>query len=587
MKKKLVILTLIIALLCLPLIACGGEQKAPTNKKVNLTEYAMPIDYSIGGEEVYPSSKLYTKANKLDGVYVTEKNSYGVALVRNADNKYGVYNLETGSYLLGGSAFSMAAFQNDFIGVAGTEQGQIALYTPFGEPVIAMSKISNLDINTESYYRAGKYETSEVYVVSYLPEGKTDEADTVNKYYVYEGETIKDAPSFKEVEFSSLRKNSNDNSVGATINALELRPVNSVGLGDTAGYVYGTQVNATYNGDTANAIVTFYKDGSETGSFSVKNGNMLGIVGKYAYYYEVESLPYDAKKGYNVYTQLSNDFTSAKKENVTYYRYDILKGKSSKYNPGYYIADDFSRAMFNYTTEQSDVTVVSAVNYVDGVASVTSTTPMRTYVVDQDLKVVADLTDKPYDFSYPAYKLKDNRVLIRGDYNSDTREATYYIVDDKLETVASFKAYQGCRIDKTGIITYVTSATNNYSTMGITFDGTVVFEPKYTVGLLNTFEGYAIASTENAGKLFSYNSANTSGTEITVGEHETINYNSSYGVAFKYNSDSRALTVYNAKGDVIATIANASSANISISKSGKAAYFNVTTTEGSATYILG
>lgn len=44
MKKKIILLVLIVALLALPLTACGGEKKAPTAKAIKLADYSVTLD---------------------------------------------------------------------------------------------------------------------------------------------------------------------------------------------------------------------------------------------------------------------------------------------------------------------------------------------------------------------------------------------------------------------------------------------------------------------------------------------------------------------------------------------------------------
>lgn len=97
---------MIVALLALPLTACGGEKKAPTAKAIKLADYSVTLDAKQNGREIYTENTGYTAANKLNGI-AANANSYGITALFNSETqKYTLYDLNNGQTLMSGQEFS-------------------------------------------------------------------------------------------------------------------------------------------------------------------------------------------------------------------------------------------------------------------------------------------------------------------------------------------------------------------------------------------------------------------------------------------------------------------------------------------------
>ena len=552
MKKKFLILLLIVAIFALPLAACGGEKKAPTTNKLDVADYAIDLTTTIAGREIYPEPKGYTSGTKYDKL-VVNVNQFGVMVCVNEDGKYFLVDEKTGAALADGKTYTNVSFEASPLIKIYDNEGSVTkkgILAPDGKVLIGLTE-TNGEITVRSHnnlYVEGEYKPAYILAVSYTPK---DAQDPVKKYYKVDytnntDELIK----ITEVTEDKLRTTSQDNGVGEVANNLARRNIynftqpviNEYPQMDA--YNYSINVLAT-NGDYSNRVLTFYKGNEKTGEVIINNGFTVGFVKNYLYFAEVQKLPYDAKSGYNVYEQ-SGSVTTVSKMKYTYYRYDILKDKVSKYDPGYCILPNSMTAVFNYKDKAADAAIIKdAVNYVDGVAVISSQTVYRTYVVDANLKVGADLSNKPFDFNGGLIKLSENRFL-----TSTSDEM--FLIDDDLNIIASvattyYSIYKNSQL----IVCRVSD-----KSMAIDFDGKIVLEPKYSS--LTLYGGYALTDiTEFDGTVktnYLVSKDNIAGTalENMIAENESLLLNSN-GIIVKLDQNNKA-TVYNYAGTEIMSI---------------------------------
>ena len=583
MKKKFLILLFIVAIFALPLAACGGEKKAPTTNKLDIADYAVDVNMTIGDQEMFPDSALYTTAAKYDKTVVSG-NNFGVIVSENADGKYTLVDENSGAALLNGKTFTNVTFNSyPFIKIYDTEDAvpKQGLLDHKGNVILDLTEL-NGSISVDSFrnlYVEGEYKTAYILAVSYTPK---DAQDLVKKYYKVDYTETAEM-QLTEVAEDKLRTTSQDNGVGEVASSLSRRNIynfiqpviNEYPQMDA--YNYSINVLAT-NGDYSNRVFTFYKGNEKTGEVIINNGFTVGFVKNYMYFAEVQKLPYDAKSGYNVYEQ-SGSVTTVSKMKYTYYRYDILKDKVSKYDPGYCILPNSMTAVFNYKDKAADAAIIKdAVNYVDGVAVISSQTVYRTYVVDANLKVGADLSNKPFDFNGGLIKLSENRFL-----TSTSDEM--FLIDDDLNIIASvvtphYSIYKNSQL-------IVCRVSDKY--MAIDFDGKVVMEPKYSSLIL--YGGYALTDiTEFDGTVktnYLVSKDNIAGLALdSIGNLTDSLICNSDGIFVKRDEQNKA-KIYNYAGTEIMSIDDVSAVRVTHSSNDKL-YLAVTAASeySVSTYVL-
>ena len=583
MKKKFLILLLIVAIFALPLAACGGEKKAPTTNKLDVADYAVDVNMTIGDQEIYPDSALYTTAAKYDKTVVSG-NNFGVIVSENADGKYTLVDENSGAALLNGKTFTNVTFDSyPFIKIYDTEDAvsKQGLLDHKGNVILDLTELNgSISVNSfRNLYVEGEYKTAYILAVSYTPK---DAQDRVKKYYKVDYTETAEM-QLTEVAEDKLRTTSQDNGVGEVANNLARQNIYNFTQPVINEYpqmdAYNYSINVlTTNGDYSNRVLTFYKGNEKTGEVIINNGFTVGFVKNYLYFAEVQKLPYDAKSGYNVYEQ-SGSVATVSKMKYTYYRYDILKDKVSKYDPGYCILPNSMTAVFNYKDKAADAAIIKdAVNYVDGVAVISSQTVYRTYVVDANLKVGADLSNKPFSLTGGLIKLSENRFL-----TSTSDEM--FLIDDDLNIIASvvtphYSIYKNSQL-------IVCRVSDKY--MAIDFDGKVVMEPKYSS--LTLYGGYALTDiTEFDGTVktnYLVSKDNIAGTalENMIAENESLLLNS-YGIIVKLDQSNKA-KIYNYAGTEIMSIDDVSAVRVTHSSNDKL-YLAVTAASeySVSTYVL-
>ena len=321
---------------------------------------------------------------------------------------------------------------------------------------------------------------------------------------------------------------------------------------DMEGYTYTyTRASSEIEG-MYNYTYTFFKNGAKSGELTITDGMLLDFVDKYFYYNEFKPVAYDAVKGYNFILQTDTDNNAtASKYNVTTYRYDIKKNKTSKVELGYVPFQ--AGNIYNRADKKYDAMFVAAFGKTDGVASTTST-PYG-LIVDKDMKVGYDFTGKPFGFSTDnVAKLKENRFIDAADGNT-------YIYNEKLEIVASFNSATYEINDNLGLVIFK----NGGKTMAVDYDGKVVFKDSYSnpdyysnASGLDFYGNYAVATvTKDNGETETpmiVSKDNLEGTKIVTADNERLYNGSDFrGLIVKVDAE-RNYTFMNYAGTVIHTL---------------------------------
>ena len=525
------------------------------------------VDYSETNN-VNNAVKTFTKLNSFDSI----SDYYGKHLIVKTGEKYALYDAEENRiihneyYSISGTR---ASYVNIFI-MRKTSGGKYQFAGPDGALLTSKSFDSNyVDVSLMGQAQAvtGTEKRINYYKITLGNEGQTVLYFSMTSYYDREDkwESVTEAQAKEAI--------GNKYAVGTQLGLVtekidvnnNLYPVNNY-----EGIEYSTE------GSELKTTYTYYRNGEKLSSVTVTMGEIVGYVGDYVYYYEMEPVKADATKGYN----FEMTAVATVKANISLYRYNIIKGggKMAVDMGGYVISPDvFSMSLYNYSTDKVDALVVPAIKKVGGVAvasgaiSSSDLTILNSsmIVLNSSGKAIADLSGTNLT-SLNVYTLEEGKYL-----------AGNYIIDEKLNTVAELPGNPCIWAEKQLIATNV----SGYGDMLVNYGGKVVLEPKTSL----TFYGDTALGYD--GKVYSL--AGTEAKEIedivTCADGETLTANSDgFLVKSSYNSSnsSYTLTLYTLTGSRIATIQGCTSRNIYIDNCGKAKITGITVRDGSDTKIV-
>lgn len=517
-KKSLVALLLVLALACVPLVGCGSDKGYSTTKKLDLNDYFVTASDTAYGVKNSTARKAFTTATLEDGQYVRVGGKYGTKA--NENGKLSVYDFTKCAAVIPDKTYDNVSMLD---GIDGNQllvcytHGDYYAYDIYDyidlDPLASFTSYEAIGTDTMTKYVGGKQIS--LLDISYKATSDSDVSD--HKYFSLGDGSRTAKRTYSEVNVSDIK---NTNIVtGTVINASAKYPVY-----ETDGIVtydemkdYSVAINYTDSGlgiEVATFNLTFFKNDDKTGEVTVTDGMPLTFVEKYFYYAEYEPVAYDAVKGYNfIYQRNANDTTSAQKYNVTYYRYDITKNKTSKVDFGFIV--NGCDNIYNYADRKYDAVKLEAYRMVDGVAN-SNSTPMI-LIADKDFKVGYDFTGKPFGIDE---KLKDDRFIA-------TANNVTYIYNKKLETIASFASTSYVVNDDLGLVIFQ----NGSRYMAVDFDGNVIFEPRYSN--LTFYGDTAVTTVYNdlneADGNMRVSKTNPNGAEIVVGANENVAYNG-YGL---------------------------------------------------------
>lgn len=440
MKKQVALAVILAAALCIAPLAACAEQKDPAGKAFNMADYVTELPDSLTAESYFQSTPDFASVKRIDGLKLQWFNDYNynypVAEERGTGENNGLsrlYSLKeekavSGWYnriLTSHTPFLILLKQDDSSDGSYSNVFQIA--TPAGrvfpsEP-LPYEYYNSLDLSGGGYYDPDIGDMRlQWYGISYTA------ADGVvqTEYVGYANGEWKDL-SAEDVGLTSS-SSSGIYQPGDTLGI----PKTPLADPDTyPNYIY-KDYSYTREGNNGAYRFTFYKGESKLGSVTVFGGLMLGVVGKYFYYYEAEAVSAVAENGYNV--EYAEGY-STQKANMTLCRYDFTSGKTEKVERNYFYATSGSSssmiasALYNKRTNDFDHLTVRAFQKTDGVAVVSDVSPCYTFILDDEALISFDLTAKSISSS-SFYQLSEERFL------SGTT-----ILDKEMNTVAHLPSY--------------------------------------------------------------------------------------------------------------------------------------------------
>lgn len=577
MKKKTLITVLLVALLALPLFACGKD-KFPVAKKTNFLDYAIEIEDENAIDNV---SGLFTAATEinLDGYTVVPSSlgSYAMAYkIIDGVPKYKFFDTNTDAFV--GDEYFNIEYENMLPVVkttaADAEVTKYKILNPLNlTELMPEADYISIDVDDKVFYENGE---EGMYLV--VKTKKTDDEDFSYNYFKLDGESLADA-TITAADPANL--SASPVAVGSTVIAATTYDIPAAEGSALDGYSYSYKIWDYSDADTANVTYTVYKDNTIVRTATLLSARILGYVDGKIIYSTYERLDAAAKNGYNVVYQYGGE-SSTVKFNAEYFSYDILTGKTKKIkDPGYLAVptdDDELSAVQNSKTDKYDAFAVYGVKLSDGVALINDSTVYHSLLVNDEFDVIHDFTGKPFSADSRIYAINANRFYTVAD------DITY-ILDEKYEVIASFA--NGVRnIDRENSL--IAAVNGNY----YDFDGKLVYNGAIYSGKSEIYNGAFRATVNNllngeitVNAIVDRNNLNGRTARDILGlsdESTAIVTVSANGLIFKAelvegSATLYTLTVYDYNGNRLAVIDNSTATTATTFESFNNIYFVATT----------
>lgn len=451
--------------------ACGKNDSGNTKqgKEFSLANYAHALDSAYAKKYGTDYSKItnaaftkvtkknYTAVQSLGGGFVratvktTDGTTYTLYDVKNDKELFTGCNTIT-SNRISGSSYS---FYYYVLGKLNNSVNEYQIVGPNGKLVVnktfTSAEASYINFSYQTGYTDEDNTRYEFFRLTYREyEDNGFDYETVEKYFSYsfdkEGEIVWNVVTEDDLE----KPVNSDYKAGSQLGLKKVK------LGNSEIFPSSWDgITWTVEG-YASKTYTFYKGDTKTSSFSIENGEMIGMVGNYVYFSEVVPVSAEATEGYNhEYT----DNGATIKENWTLYRFDFVRGeKPQEVKTDYVASAEDASSLYNYSAKEFDRLFVTATKKVNGVAVESDSSKEYRLVVDEDFNISADLSAKSVS-STRVYKLKDNRYL-----------AGSNIVDGDFNVVATLPGSYVTVWAEQGLLV----CSNN---MLVDFDGKVAVEP--------------------------------------------------------------------------------------------------------------
>lgn len=546
MKKTAILATAMAAALCLaPLAACGGGAEPGVKvdgKAFNLADYVTELPESRTVEGLTQIPKI-SSMKKLDlrlsffsstnyGEPIGVARQYGTG---DNDGKYCLYDLGKGQSLSGWYTNITTISSSPFLGLAtGSSDTDATLHIayPTGELVTSSTFTSEdtYDISTDygTYYADG--ESARYYSVTY-PTGSS----TATAYVAY-----KDG-AWKKLTESDInaQPSTGGYEVGDTLGIVKTPLVewNGGDEEDYPDYLY-KDYSFRAEGSSQTTKITLYKGEEAQDSLFLFGGQsvVLGVVGKYFYYYDRQPVSTEAKSGYNVEI---TSYNTVEKYNMTLHRYDFVEGEDETVESDYIFGVSSSNAaLYNKNAKDFDRLVVNAYKKANGVAVLSSGAPVYTVILDDEAKVSFDLTGK--DVSGAFYQLSSTRFLSGSTIMDAEMNTVVALPSSYSSSSASSLVWEG-----QSLILCSTSS----GIIAVDYDGTVKIAGIQSMS--GVCDNTILGSNKNGeSALFSKNDP----TGTTLASKLGSNY-SSLGRGLYYTSEDGTYTFYNCLGTKVGEFA--------------------------------
>lgn len=575
MKKKTLITVLLVALLALPLFACGKD-KFPVAKKTNFLDYAIEIEDE---DTINNVSGLFTTATEinLDGYTVVPSNlgSYAMAYkVVDGVIKYKFFDTNTDAFV--GDEYFNIEYENMLPVVkttaADAEVTKYKILNPLNlTELMPEADYISISVESEVFYENGE---EGMYLV--VKTKKTDDEDFSYNYFKLDGESLTDA-TITAADPANLSVS--PVAAGSTVIAATTYDIPAAEGSALDGYSYSYKIWDFSDADAVNVTYTLYKDNAIVRTATLLSARILGYVDGKIIYSTYERLDAAAKNGYNLVYQYEGE-SSTVKYNVEYFSYDLLTGETDDIkDPGYLVipADEDLSAVQNSKTDKYDAFAVCGVKLSDGVALINDSTVYYSLLVNEEFDVIHDFTGKPFSANSRIYTINDNRFFT-------VAENITYILNEKYEVLASFN--DGVRsIDRENSL--IAAVNGNY----YDFDGKLVYNGAMYTGKTEIYNGAFRATVNNllngeitANAIVDRNNLNGRTAHDILGlsdESTAIVTVSADGLIFKAelvegSASLYTLTVYDYNGNRLAVIDNSAATTATTFESFNNIYFVAT-----------
>ena len=581
--------------------ACGKKEEEPVpevGKEFKLAEYVHPLDSEfvkeklLDGEDygdrdnVHDAFSALTKLDYADVEVLNDSNFAKVKTVTEKDEgpdevTYGLYDLKAGKEVVSGydhiEVKPVYGYYNNFkcfaLGKIVDEDMEFELMGPDGSIFkgvkLTAAEVHSITISIKNYYRDKDKTEFDFLTMTYTQlDDEGEEVDQVKAFLCYAVD-VDGEFTFKVVK---NEEDTEDPVPESDYPAGSLLGVKKEPLNEHEEYITDSNwkgVSVSVEGSYAKKY-TFYKNDNQISSVELNNGELVGYVGDYMYYYEISSVSSEATEGYNVEYAYGS---SVLKSNYKLYRFDFVKNEEpEEVETDYVVVSDYT-SLYNYTTKTFDKLLVSAVKKENGIANISRNSREYTLVLDDEFKVSADLSAKGVSVAN-LIKLKDGRYLTDN-----------LIVDDDLNVVAEIPEGLNVTVwaEKSLLVCEYNEDLGSYgtrATMLVDFDGKVLVEPStviswsdYPSSRVGLLEFYGdVAYNPATGKL--YSAANPSGIAVDklvkADEEKGEEVGYALGLIFKYvpvehevgeGDDAETVytytvSFYDLSGKLIGTIAN-------------------------------
>lgn len=479
--KKIVAIvmgTALVGTVAVGMSACSGGNKKPdslTTGTLNIADYAAEYEsqYSVKGltsvETVY----------SLKGSDVVDYLDSGYLVVKDGTDKVAVMNPYTGKKVLSGLSSDCeienyeTGYDVDVIWVTYTdaqENETVEIYTYDGTKILAKDAYdeSSLDVAVGNYYVGNDTKMSNVFHVT-IDKQPVGDADPV-EVEVYVKVTVDDKT--QEVTYSVVNKS--DLKVYAP----------EYGAGSDLSGIYTDLSSAGEDKPVENALkdykmstinenkVTFIKNGTETGSVDLTNGEQLGIMGTSLYYTVGVPVSPDETKGYNF-------AAIGSKVDYSLYKYDIVENTTTELE--YDIIVTGMSPVYNYATKSCDAAIISGMKISDD--GVAYGADAFTYVINSNFELCYDVTGLLSSHSEPEiYNIGSDKYLV-GSYSGGVVVDKDFNVQSKLSNATVY--------NNAGLVLVRDYYSGKYGFKD--YSGKVVIAPEYS-GVYGSIKFYGDAA---------------------------------------------------------------------------------------------
>ncbi|MDE7162533.1 MAG: hypothetical protein K2O44_00435 [Clostridia bacterium] len=456
--KKIVAVVMGAALagtLAIGMSACSGGKK-PENLKegtLNIANYAK--EYDSDGFTTQYSEKGFTGLEKVLSMGqedAVDQLIEGYLVVEDGTDKYAVLDLYANKKIISGLTgvpqnYSIGYLNVIMVVYEGTDEDQVEIYTYDGTKILEKATYTQQPQITSSQLFVGNDTTrSTVYKIE-TAKLVNDEEEDVEVYVKATADEKTQVFTYTVVKESDLKTYAPEYAVGSDKSGLK----NPVYITSKAKPVEGEIKDYEYS--YIGNKYTFYKNGAETGSVDLTNGEVLAVMGNSLYYTVSIPVSPEATKGYNL-------AAIGSKVDYSLYKYDIIENTTTELN--YDVVVMNMKTLYNYETKAYDAALISGIKISDD--GVAYGADEFTYVINNNFELCYDVTGMISEVRSIA-SIGNDKYLIDDSV----------IVDSNLNVLSETDYYDNVYTNE-GLVGFEASSRIGFKDL----NGKVVIAPEYT-----------------------------------------------------------------------------------------------------------